>query len=132
MKTLETGNQTPEKKEMLKIRGIEIKDKLAGLSGMSVDSLHGDIEDTKGVILDVDTNKGHYEVVTLFANYLTERAKYNNEGKPQWQLTDLKLINSSARYGATFELTELDDTVTHQLSKAIQKRFIDEKGELKL
>jgi hypothetical protein len=134
MKTPEMGGQTPEKEEKLKIREIKVKNELPGLSGRSVDSFHGAIEDTKGLVVDVDTDKGVYELVALFAKYTTEKDKYAEEhqgGNPKWQLTDLKLINSSAKYGATYELVELNETVTDQLSEEIEGRFVDENGNWK-
>lgn len=124
-----------EQEKRLEIISIEVKHELPGLSGRSIDSFHGTIENTKGLIIEVHTNKGLYEVLALLAEYTTEKDKYAEEhqgGKPRWQLTDINLIHSSARYSATFELIEPDETIADQLSDAIEKQLIDESGELKL
>ena len=128
-----TYKQTPEKKERLKIREVKLKSELPGLSGHSVESFHGAIENTKGVIIEVDTDKGIYELVALFAKYVQEEGKYieTPSGKPRWQLTDLKSIKISAKYGPTFELCDLGGEISDQLSEEIEKRFIDENGKWK-
>lgn len=129
------NNTTEAKEEKLNIKEIKIAhDNLPGLTGRGHSSGHGSIEFTRGLILNVKTDKGILECLVLLALYEDE-AQYSSDNNG-WRVTDIKLIKAEGRSGTFLLSDELpydsDNGFKSPLSDAIDEYFINDKDKYQM
>ncbi len=150
-KSHETGAQTPEKKEMepIKIESVTKVGEIKELSGLSLDSSHGSIDNTKALLVQVRFNRGvrfggyistEWEILVLVADIVPGQMgeEPSRRTGPDWHMTDFKVVELSGKHG-TFAFVDQDlsgknsdVTLKDDISELLGDAIIDDKGNLKV
>ncbi|MEI6281090.1 MAG: hypothetical protein WCP17_03805 [bacterium] len=130
----------PEQEKSLEIKKLSILREIPEFSGHSMDSSHGSIESTKGLVVRVEFNRpvrfgehhgNEWEIMVLLAQYVTEYTKYTQHGgQASWEITDVKAIESSGAHSATFRIVAPSEKDEDFIREELEKKMINDKGEL--